>query len=74
MHLPKSALGRRSFSGFRCAPGLDGLRIEREMPERDPQVIPEVIHNGFQQKVRLAACRGVVIPVLHDGHGRRVCA
>jgi hypothetical protein len=47
MHLPESVLGRRCFSGFRCALGLEGLRIEGKMPEHDPHVIAKGLQNGF---------------------------
>src|SRR6266851_2103099 len=70
MHLPELALRTRGFRGFRCQLGV-GMRCDdREMTERKPDAMFEMLQHDLYPVIGLRADRALEIAVFDDDDAR----
>ena len=70
MHLPELALRTGGFRGFRCQLGV-GMRCDdREMAERKPDAMLEMLEHDLDTVIGLRADRALEIAVFDDDYSR----
>ena len=68
MHLPELALRARRFRGFRGELGVGMRRDDREMPERKPDAMLEMLEHDLDAVIGLRADRALEVAIFDDDY------